>query len=175
MNRQSALLTPSEQALIMIMQDDLPLERRPYAALGRAVGLTEEQVLSVIRRWNDTGILKRVSAVVRHRRAGFAANGMSVWEVPQERIASVGSMMLAHPEVGHCYQRPAGPGWPYNLYAMLHGRTREEVRAAAERISKSVDISRYDILFTVREFKKTSMRFFAEEIPGERVQRGSHQ
>ncbi len=158
-------MTPQERELLKILQEDIPVDPRPFEAIGRRIGMPEEKVLETVSSWEEAGILRRIGTILRHQKAGYDANGMSVWVVPEDRIEAVGSAMITYPEIGHCYQRPTFPGWPYTLFAMIHGKSREEVRVTANRISGDIGITDFDILFTVREFKKISMKFFVEEIP----------
>ena len=123
--------------------------------------------MDLLKKWHDTGFLRRLAVFIRHQKAGFKANGMSVWTVPKDKIASVGKLMISFSQVGHCYQRPIYPDWQYNLFAMIHGHSRDEVMKVVEKISAATGITGYDILFTEKEFKKTSMKYFVNEIPME--------
>lgn len=160
-------LNKKDIELIKLIQEDIPLVRQPFKALGEKVGIGERQVLRKINIWKIQGILKRLGILLHHQKAGFLANGMSVWKVPEERIDKVAFTILTFPEVGHCYQRPPFPGWPYNLFAMLHGRIRDEIVDTAKKISERAGIIEYDILFTLHEYKKISMQYFVEEIPSD--------
>ena len=163
--RPQPTLSDQDRALLALLQADLPLVPRPYQELARQLGMDEQAVLARVGAWQASGLVRRVAAVLHHQRAGFDANGMSVWVVPPARIAQVAAEVITFVEVGHCYERPTFAGWPYNLFAMLHGRTRDEVRAVARRISRRIGIDDYDILFTECEFKKVSMRYFIDELP----------
>jgi len=163
-------MTEKEIQLLRILQEDIPLTPQPFRELAAKVDLPERKVLDLVRTWQERGIMRRMGAILRHRKAGFTANGMSVWCVPEERIEGVGLIMTFFPQVGHCYQRPSFPGWPYNMFAMIHAQSKEEVVQVAEAISKATGITEYDILFTVHEFKKVSMKYFVEEIPADLYQ-----
>jgi len=156
-----------EIELLRVLQEDIPLDPRPFQKIGQQIDLSEEEILEIIKEWQKSGIMRRMGIILRHRKAGFNANGMSVWIVPDERIEQVAKTMISFPEVGHCYQRPSFPNWPYNMFAMIHGKSKEQVINVAREISKAVGIEDYDILFTVREFKKVSMKYFVDEIPAD--------
>ncbi len=131
-------------------------------------GLSENEIVILLKRWNDSGLLNRLGGIIRHQKAGFIANGMSVWIVPKEKIIRAGQLMITFPQVGHCYQRQTFSDWPYNMFAMIHERSRDEVIKVAQKISLAINIKQYDILFTEKEFKKDSMKYFINEIPMEK-------
>ncbi|MBZ4659809.1 MAG: Lrp/AsnC family transcriptional regulator [Desulfacinum sp.] len=154
--------TPENVRIVRCIQEDLPLEERPFRVWGRELGLGEEELLALIHRWTERGWIRRFAAVLNHREVGFGANGMVVWRCDPDRIDSMGQILAGYPEVSHCYHRPAHPQWPYNLYAMIHGRTEEECRAIAQRLAHAVGLSDYQILFSTREFKKIRLKLFWE-------------
>ncbi len=156
-----------EKALARLLQADLHVTERPFLELARTLAecgydVDEAWVLERTRQWVDTRVVRRFGAAIRHHRTGFSANAMGVWHAPEERVEEVGRIMASFPEVSHCYQRPSAPTWPANLYTMIHGRTREEVEAVAERIREATGLEAPRLLYSVREFKKTSMKYFAE-------------
>jgi DNA-binding Lrp family transcriptional regulator len=106
--------------------------------------------------------MRRFAAILRHREAGFTANGMIVWKVPKERISEVGSMLGAFPQVSHCYERPVYSDWPYNVFSMIHCKSIDEAGQMTKDIQKQIDVSDYKILFSSREFKKTRVEYFVE-------------
>jgi len=154
------LLSQSEKELVRQLQGDIPLTPRPFSVIAQKLGRTEKWVIDRTRKLLRQKALRRISAILIHRRAGFRANGMGVWEVPPADCDRVGLIMASFPEVTHCYRRPSFPGWPYTLYTMIHGHTRAECRAIAKRLSKATGIARYNILFSTREFKKTSPVYY---------------
>ncbi|MBZ0253328.1 MAG: AsnC family transcriptional regulator [Candidatus Methylomirabilis sp.] len=149
-----------DREIFRCIQDDMPLCERPYAEIGERVGLSEEEVIRRVRRAQDEGVIRRFGATLRHQKAGVSANGMAVYVVPPERVDELGPVMATFPEVSHCYQRPTFPGWPYTLFAMIHGPTEDMCREVARRIAEKTGIEDYRILFSTREFKKTSMEYF---------------
>ncbi len=154
------MLGKLERELVRELQGDIPLSPRPFAEIGRRLGRTEKEALEGLRNLLRTKALRRISAILVHRRAGFRANGMGVWEVAPRDCKRVGRIMASFDEVTHCYRRPSFPGWPYTLFTMIHGRTRTECRAVARRISKATGVKRYDLLFSTKEFKKTSPVYY---------------
>lgn len=157
-----AALSDFERDVIRGLQGDLRLVARPFEGAAAQLGVTEEALLGVARDLDRRGIMRRFSAVLRHRRAGFTANGMACWVVPEVRIAGAGQMAAAFSAVSHCYQRPAfPPRWPYTLFTMVHGRTRDEVESIVEKIDGEIGPVEHTILYSVREFKKQRVRYFS--------------
>jgi heme b synthase len=155
-----APLTEADKALVRFLQESLPLVPRPFDEIARALGLVPADVVRRIRDWLDRGVIRRFGAVVGHRRLGFTANGMSVWDVPDESVDEVGGRLAACAEVSHVYRRPRLPELPCNLYAMVHGRDERGVRALVRRMEARVGRPCAAVLFSTTEFKKTSMKYF---------------
>jgi len=148
---------------VRVLQEDLPLVPRPFAQAAGQLGLSEESLLDKALELEATGIMRRFSAVLRHRRVGYTANGMACWVVPEVRIERVGLRAAAFPQVSHCYQRLAyPPRWPYSLFTMIHGKTTGEVEAVVTDIARQTGIERYQVLYSTREFKKERVRYFEE-------------
>lgn len=155
--------TIRDREFVRELQKDLDITERPFLAAARALGTTEEEIFERLRRYEEIGVMRRFAAILRHRDAGFTANGMIVWKVDEERIAEVGERLGAFPQVSHCYQRPVYPDWPYNVFSMIHCRSEEEAREMAAKIQEQVRVDEYEILFSAREFKKTRVEYFTEE------------
>ncbi len=146
-----------ETALIRAIQQGLPLEPRPYAALAKRLGWPEAQVIEGIQRLREQGTIKRFGVVVRHQELGYRANAMVVWAIPEERVAELGRQMGRLPFVTLCYRRPPRPPhWPYNLFTMIHGRDREAVLAQVEEIRQRCQLKDIDhaVLFSGRRFRQ---------------------
>jgi DNA-binding Lrp family transcriptional regulator len=157
-------LTDFERDIVLVMQGDLTLVERPFQGMAAQLGVTEQRLLAAARALDQRGVMRRFSAVLKHRRAGFTANGMGCWELPEERIPEAGQAAAAFAAVSHCYQRPAyPPEWPYNLFTMVHGRTREEVEEIVSRIRGEIDPLQHTILYSQKEYKKERVRYFVEE------------
>ena len=153
-------LTDEERRVLAAIQDGLPLIREPYRAVAEQLGLPEQRVLAAIASMLEQRKIKRIGAVPNHYALGITANGMSVWDVPDDRVAEIGRRLGDREEVTHCYRRPRHPGWPYNLFGMVHGRSRDDVFASVERIALELDIARFahDVLFSTRMLKKRGTR-----------------
>lgn len=158
-------LSEKDIEIIRALQGDVEASPRPFAALAERLDVDEQQLIEKIKAWKSEGIIRRFGALVAHRRAGVAANGMIVWDVPEEDIERLGAVFSAHRAVSHCYARPRFPGWPYRLYTMAHGRTREQVLEIAKELSDSSGCKNYSILFSTKEFKKSDTRLFFEDEP----------
>ncbi len=161
------MLTDEERALILAVQDGLPIVREPYRAVAEQMGTTEERVRELLRALLARGVIKRLGAVPNHIALGFTANGMAVWDVPDDRVSEVGRRVGGFPEVSHCYRRPRRPpDWPYNLFAMVHGRSRREVLATVERIAAEAGIADlpHAVLFSRRQFRKRGTRLHAPDL-----------
>jgi len=159
-------ITPRDAEIMAQLQGTLPMTLTPFADIAARVGLAEEEVIERVRDYGRKKYYRRFGATLRHQKAGFRANGMGIWSVPdQARRREIGEKLASFPEVSHAYERPSFQGWPYHLFTMIHGQTEEEVRDIARRMSEAVGIEDYDVLFSIREFKKTSMRYF-DHWPG---------
>jgi len=152
-----------ELGLLRAMEGPLPLVEKPFAELADRAGVSEGQAIARIKAWMADGTIRRFGARVNHRTLGFTANGMSVWRVPAGDIDDVAAFMIQQREVSHCYLRAPSPQWDYSLYAMIHGASRDAVLATAAYIAEATGQPDYEVLFTVKEFKKSAPRYFAEE------------
>jgi len=141
----------------------LEIVDRPFLKYAEKLGLTEEQIFQQLKQYEEIGVMRRYAAILRHRDAGFTANGMIVWKVPETRIAQVGEMLGAFPQVSHCYQRPVYPDWPYNVFSMIHCKSEEEAGEMAKTIQNQINVDDYKILFSSREFKKSRVEYFVEQ------------
>ena len=150
-----------DRALIAATQGGLPLVPRPYDAVGERLGVSGQQVRERLTQMLETGLIRRIGAVPNHYRLGFTANGMSVWDVDDALVDQLGERIGQLPGVSHCYRRPRRlPSWPYNLFAMLHGRTRAEVEQQAVQLRELLGSAcrGHDILYSSAILKKTGLR-----------------
>lgn len=154
------MLTERDKELIRELQKGLPLVNRPFKVIADKLKMSEEDLINRIRFFIENGEIRRFGAAVRHHDLGYLANAMVVWDAPSEEISRIGKMMAGFDEVTHCYQRPRFPGWPYNLFTVVHGHSREECIKAAGEISRVTGLDRYCLLFSSAELKKSSMRYF---------------
>ncbi|AGA33313.1 Heme d1 biosynthesis protein NirH [Thioalkalivibrio nitratireducens DSM 14787] len=153
-----------DRALIVATQAGLPLVPEPYEHLAAALGISGDEVMQRLRHMQARGIIRRIAAVPNHYRLGMTANGMSVWNVPDERIRELGRRVGALEFVSHCYHRSRHlPDWPYNLFAMVHAGSREEVLQKVASIAELLgpDHLGHEVLFSRRILKKTGMRLSA--------------
>ncbi len=154
--------TSLDYQIILATQAGLPFDPQPYHRIAEQLGVSVQQVQQRMKAMLDDRRIRRIAAVPNHYKLGFTANGMSVWDVPDEQIDNLGEMLGALDYVSHCYHRPRRlPEWSYNLFAMVHGKTRDEVKAKVAAMAKFLgDASRgHDILFSSKILKKTGMRF----------------
>lgn len=150
-----------DHRLIAATQAGLTLSQRPYRAIAEQCGLEETEVMARLRSLLDRGVIRRIGAVPNHYALGYCANGMSVWDVPDERVAELGRRVGALPFVSHAYRRPRHlPLWPYNLFAMVHGRNTEEMRAKIQEIADllGAEARAHEVLVSTRILKKTGLR-----------------
>ena len=150
-----------DRAIIKATQEGLPLCSRPYHAVAEALGLDADDVMARMRRMLAAGIIRRIGVVPNHYRLGFGANGMSVWDIPDHAVSKTGAAIGELPYVSHCYARPRHPPvWPYNLFAMVHGRNRDEVSEKIDAIAALLcdRVRGWDVLYSTRILKKTGLR-----------------
>ena len=153
-------LTDEDIQAIRELQEDLPMIPRPFDAMAERLGMSTGQLFEVAREFERRALMRRFSAVLHHRKAGFRSNGMGVWKVPADRSEEVGGKMAAHPAVTHCYERPTFPDWPYTHFTMIHATSKEGCEQVASEISQATKITEYLMLYSTREFKKTRVRYF---------------
>jgi DNA-binding Lrp family transcriptional regulator len=151
-------------AVIRALQGDMPVTAEPYADAAAELGMPQERLLDHLAGMQERGLLRRVAAILYHRRAGFSANGMGVWKVPEEQILDIGRRMAAVRGVSHCYQRPTYADWPYSVFTMAHGRSKEECDAVLDAIAQQTGISERATLYSSTEFKKIRLLYFTDEF-----------
>ena len=152
--------TSRDKDFIRELQKDLNVIPRPFDNSAKNLGITVDELFEKAREYESVGVMRRFAAILRHRDAGFTANGMIVWKVPENKIDEVGYKLASFPQVSHCYRRPAYPDWPFNLFSMIHARTIEAARKISIQLSNIVGIKEYRILFSSREFKKERVKYF---------------
>lgn len=159
-------MTPdaTDRRLIAALADGLERVPRPYATLGKKLGLAEAEVLDRLDRLIEGGVIKRLGLVVRHHELGYRANAMAVWDVVEAESDALGRRLAAEPEVTLCYRRRRAAGWPYTLYIMIHGRDRAAVRRTIDRIARDhgLDERPGAVLFSRHRYKQTGARYPAE-------------
>ncbi len=160
-NSENYILDESDRKIISVTQTGLPLTLHPYNDVAEQTGLDVNEVISRMKNMTDQGIIRRSGVVPNHYKLGFKSNGMSVWHVQEEKITQSGEKVGALDFVSHCYQRPQFlPEWPYNLFAMVHGKTHDEVHEKVKKIADLLagDNLAHQVLFSTRILKKTGLR-----------------
>jgi DNA-binding Lrp family transcriptional regulator len=154
-----------DKAVIRATQGDLPVVSEPYAAAAREVGMPVDQLVAHLEGMVERHLLRRVAAILFHRRAGFSANGMGVWRVPEDKVLEAGGRMAAFRGISHCYERPTYGDWPYQLFTMAHGRSKEECDAILDAVEADVGcIQQRATLYSSTEFKKVRLLYFTEDL-----------
>lgn len=154
------LIDDLDKKIIALIQGDLPLDPRPFAVMADQLGITEDEFMERVRSLKKKGVIRRFGATLYHQEVGFGANAMVAWLVPDEQVDEVGKVMAGFREVTHCYQRRPQRDWKYNLYTMVHGDNEDACHQIAQRISQKTGMKEYALLFSRKEFKKTSMQYF---------------
>ena len=158
---EAAGVDPVDRRIILATQAGLPLAQQPYDVLAEQLGLAVDEVLARIGAMQEHGVIRRIAAVPNHYALGYRANGMSVWNVPDEHISAIGRQVGALDYVSHCYHRPRHlPMWPYNLFAMVHGKTHEQVANGVGAIADLLGehCRGHEVLYSTRILKKTGLR-----------------
>ncbi|MCA1742440.1 MAG: Lrp/AsnC family transcriptional regulator [Desulfovibrionales bacterium] len=150
-----------EKKILRVVQADLPDSETPFADIARKADVSEEEVLSLLRRLKSGGHIRRFGATLRHQQAGYGFNAMVAWYVDEDKdVEYVGRMMARRPEISHCYERKNCLDWPYNLYTMIHGRSKDDCAKVVEELRTETGVAQYEMLFSNEELKKTSMKYF---------------
>jgi DNA-binding Lrp family transcriptional regulator len=157
-------LSEEDIAVIRATQGPMAAVPEPFAAAAERLGVPQETVFERLESLRERGGLRRVAAILYHRRAGFSANGMGVWEVPEGQILDIGKRMAAFRGVSHCYERPTYADWPYSVFTMAHGRSKEECDAVLDAIAEATGIHERATLYSSTEFKKVRMLYFTEDF-----------
>lgn len=157
-------LSETEIEAIRRLQEDLPLAETPYQLLSQEMGVGEEELFKVLRSFQARGYLRRLAAILHHRRAGFAANAMVVWEIPKEKLGSIGPEFAKFREVSHCYERPIFPDWPYSIYTMVHGAKVADCEAMVARMEEKIGKWPHLNLYSTKEYKKVRLKYFTKEL-----------
>lgn len=157
------MFSDPEKSLIRKIQGNLPLVEEPFAVIAPELQWDPDELLQRLAAWKQTGILRRIGFILRHRAAGFMANGMCVWPVVEADVVRAGRFLAGRHEVTHCYERPSSPSFPFNLFAMIHARERGAAEDIFRRLSERAALSGGRMLISSREFKKSSPVFFLEE------------
>jgi siroheme decarboxylase len=164
-HREPEAIELSDLDVAVIRATHGPMEAvpEPFAPAAAELGIAQDELLAHLESMRERRALRRVAAILFHRRAGFSANGMGVWRVPEERILELGPRMASFRGISHCYQRPTYPDWPYSVFTMAHGRSKEECDAILDSIAEDTGIEERRTLYSSTEFKKCRLRYFTDE------------
>jgi len=153
------MLSKLDKDIIALISRDIPLTKRPFKDLADKLGVDERVLLGRIKSFKAGGLMRKFSASLNHRKIGFRYNAMVIWNVPESRIDKAGNIMASYESVSHCYERRKAPCWHYNLYSMIHARTRQECLSVVDKIYKRIGNPEYRILFSSKEYKKTGATY----------------
>ena len=145
---------------VRVLQQDLPLEPTPFQGWAESLGVSQEEMFAKTKDLEASGVMRRFAAVLRHQKAGFVANGMICWRIPDERLPDLGYRLASYPQVSHCYHRPVYPDWPYNVFSIVHALSREGCEEIARRMSQEIGVDDYVILYSTKEYKKKRVRYY---------------
>jgi DNA-binding Lrp family transcriptional regulator len=163
--------------MIRVLQQDLPIVSRPFDVWAADAGCTADRLIAAAQYYLDSGVMRRFSAVIRHRAAGFGANAMGAWIVPPNRQDQFGAVAASFAAVSHCYLRPTYEDWPYSIFTMVHGKTRSQCEEVLAAISAQAGVTTYTALYSTHEYKKVRVRYFTGDIEAweaEACNRGAH-
>lgn len=154
----------TEYEILSRVQGTLPDSATPFKDIADEVGVSEDEVLSLLRRMKDSGEIRRFGATLRHQKAGYSHNAMVAWKIPQDwDVEEIGKLAASRPEISHCYIRKTYPEWQFNLYTMIHGKNPGDHARVVAELSEATGLTEYDVLESVKELKKTSMIYFQTE------------
>lgn len=159
-----AQLTDSDINFVRALQENFEVRPDPFTPIAQKLGTTPQAVLDWCRAAIQAGYLRRVAGVIYHRQAGFSANAMGVWQIPEERIEEVGAFFAQQAAITHCYLRPTYPDWPYNIFTMSHGRSRQTCNEMLAHYAKLIGIANYSVLYSTKEYKKIRLKYFTGEV-----------
>ncbi|MGN6823198.1 MAG: siroheme decarboxylase subunit alpha [Candidatus Nitrosocosmicus sp.] len=160
MGIKAETISEIDREYIRQLQKDIEIVKEPFKTITENLEITSTDLFDRVKEYEKIGIMRRFAAILRHRQAGFTANGMIVWKIPEEKIDEKGLKIASFPQVSHCYRRPIYPDWEFNVFSMIHARTMDAAEKIAKEISSVIGIENYRILFSSREFKKERVRYF---------------
>jgi DNA-binding Lrp family transcriptional regulator len=155
-------VTEADKAGIRASQEDLPVTERPFAGWAAQMGMDEAGFFAWLADMKERKFFRRFASILRHRAAGFADNAMAVWIVPEERCDELGFKMAAFKAVTHCYKRPVFESWPYNVFTMVHGRSKDDCETVVRAIQSETGLAEFRMLYSTREYKKERVKYFTE-------------
>jgi len=160
---EAPMLSATEIATIAVVQEDLPVVSRPFAVQAEAVGVSEDELLAVLASFKERKLMRRFAAVMNHRSAGFKANAMGVWAVPEDELGDIGPRMAGFSLVSHCYRRPVYEDWPYSVFTMVHGKNARDCEQTIDAIRAETGVEEFALLWSIKEYKKTRVKYFTPD------------
>ena len=157
-------LSDQEKAIINVTQQDIPLIRHPFAKYAKELRMDESALLSKLSEFKKRGVMRRFAAILFHRKAGFNANGMAVWNIPRQRVDEIGKTMASFKAVSHCYERTTSEVWPYNMFTMIHAKEERELEETVNQIKQATGLDSCMVLHSTREFKKQRVHYYTPEF-----------
>jgi DNA-binding Lrp family transcriptional regulator len=164
LNPEKITLSQEDIDFIRIFQRDFPITAHPYKELVEGSSFTVEELLAKAQKFINDGKLRRVAGLLHHRNAGYLANAMIVWQIPEDKVEEVGVAFAKNIFVSHCYQRPAYPAFPYNLYTMVHGKTKDDCQSYLRELLQQAGDYPYQLLYSTREFKKKRIEYYSTAL-----------
>ncbi len=161
-NRTAGHLSEDDKGLVRELQRELPFEKYPFDKMAARLGLDIDEFLQRAVSLKERGVMRRFAARLNHREAGFSSNALSCWRAAPDKLAQVGQAIASYPQVSHCYERRTAPEWHYNIYAMVHGHTKEDCSSLALSISQETGIKDYVLLYSIKEYLRRSVRYFID-------------
>jgi DNA-binding Lrp family transcriptional regulator len=155
-------LSDVETRVLAVLQEGFPESWNPYKDMAERAGIDTEQFISILENWKRQGKLRRIGAIVNHLKVGFSTGAMVAWQVEPERIERVGVILAGFKEVSHAYERRTTENWPYNIYAMVHGKSIQDIEQIVMRMSRACGITAYRILATEKELKKVPPKYITK-------------
>jgi siroheme decarboxylase len=150
-----------DKAILALAEGDMDVCERPFDAWASKIGIPVGELISRLQALKERGVIREIKAILRHTQAGFTANAMVAWSVPEAHVDEIGQRIASFPEVSHCYER-FGFG-RFNIFSMIHARTDDEIRETVDSVAQAIGINEYQIFRSIKELKKTSMRYFCQE------------
>lgn len=157
-------LTPLHHSVIRYAQNDIEFVHEPFKKIVDAIGIDYDTFFGALDELQEAGVMRRFASILNHRKAGFSANAMVVWDVDEQNGEAIGEKAAAFSAVSHCYLRPKYPNWSYNLFTMVHGKSEEETNSIIEEMAAEIDAKSHMPLYSSREFKKVRIEYFTPEF-----------
>jgi len=163
-NRKQMELTPLHHKVIALAQHDIPIVAEPFKAIIDELGMSYDEFFTILNEFKEAGVMRRFAGILNHRKAGFNANAMVVWDVDEAKGEEIGKKAAEFSAVSHCYLRPKYPNWPYNLFTMVHGKTTKETNGIIREMADEIEHFSRRPLYSTREFKKVRIKYFSPEF-----------